>query len=279
VLYTVVLFCLFLIAQFPHDVVVRRALASIDLNPYQLDYTTTRFAWWRGLELRGLQLSRAGDDQGTPPLFESSSIFIRPGFSGLLRGELGSVFVSALLYGGNVDGSWATSNGMQRATLELHGLDIGRYRFLTMALGEGQIAGQLSGAVSAEMRRGNVREGQIAGEIELANGQMAGVTINGLVVPEVNFDTIAAKFAVNGGHIDIEEFHADGRELRASGSGQITLRTPLNDSVLNLKATVQPGPEPSDSVKGLLMLIPRPKNAKPDAPMTITGTLAQPRVR
>jgi len=129
------------------------------------------------------------------------------------------------------------------------------------------------------MRRGNMREGQIAGELEVANGQMAGVAFRGLVLPELNFDTIAAKFAFNGGQLEVEEFHADGRELRLTGSGQITVREPLGDSVLNLKVSLLPGPEPTDAVKGLLALVPKPKNAKPDAPMTIAGTLAQPRVR
>lgn len=278
-LYTIVLFCLFLVAQFPHEVLVRRALSSVDLSPFHLDYADTRFAWFRGYEFRDVRLARAGDDRSVPPLFESASLFVRPGWSGLLRGQLGSVFLNAALYGGHIDGSWVTDNGAQRVTLQLSDLEIGRYRRLSTLLEEGTIAGRLAGAMSAEMRRGNIREGQIAGDLDIANGHMEGIKIKGILVPELNFDTVAAKFAVNGGHIDIEDFRADGREIRATGSGQITVRAPLGDSVLNLKVSLQPGPETNDSIKGLLLLVPKPKNAKPDAPMTLTGTLAQPRVR
>lgn len=278
-LYTIVLFCLFLVAQFPHDVLVRRALSSVDLRPLQLDYETTRFAWFRGYEFRNVNLALATDDRSVPPLFEASNIFIRPGWGGLLRGRLGAVFVDAALYGGKIDGGWTTEDGLQRVTLQLDDLQVARYRWLSSLLDEGTIAGRLSGAISAEMRRGNLREGQVAGEIDIADGQMSGIKIKGMVVPELSFETVAAKFAVNGGQIDIEEFHADGREIRATGSGQITLRAPVGDSVLNLKVSLQPGPEATDSVKGLMAIIPRPKNAKPDAPMTIVGTLAQPRVR
>lgn len=278
-LYTIVLFCLFLVAQFPHDVLVRRALSSVDLQPLQLDYETTRFAWLRGYEFRNVNLALAGNDRSVPPLFEASSIFIHPGWSGLLRGRLNSLFVNAALYGGEIDGSWATDNGLQRVTLQLGDLQIARYRWLSTLLDEGTIGGRLSGAISAETRRGNMREGQVAGELDIADGQMTGIKIKGMVVPELNFDTIAAKFAVNGGQLEIEEFRADGREIRATGSGQITIRDVLGDSVLNLKVSLQPGPEANDGIKGLMALIPRPKNAKPDAPMMIVGTLSQPRVR
>jgi type II secretion system protein N len=277
--YTVVLFFLFLVAQFPHDVLVRRALASVDLRPFQLDYESTRFAWLRGYEFRNVNLVLAGDDRGVPPLFESSHIFIHPGWSGLLRGKMNSVFVDAALYGGGIDGSWATDNGLQRVTLRLDDLQIGRYRWLSTLFEEGTLGGLLSGAISAEMRRGNLREGQIAGELDIANGQMSGVKMKGMGLPELNFDTIAAKFSANGGQVEIEEFRADGREIKVTGSGQITIRQPLGDSVLNLKASLLPGPEVNDTIKGLLAIIPRPKNAKPDAPLTIVGTLAQPRVR
>lgn len=278
-LYTLVLFALFLVGQFPYDILFRRALSSVDLHPFALNYETSQFAWLRGYEFRNINLGMKGDDRSVPPLFEAGHIYLRPGLSGLLRGRLDAVFVNAALYGGEISGSWSTDNGLQRVALQLGDLQIGRYRWLATLFDEGTLAGRLSGAISAEMRRGNLREGQVAGELEIADAQMSAVKIKGMVVPEISFDTVAAKFAANGGQLEIEEFHADGRELRASGSGQITVRDPVGDSVLNLKVLLQPGPEVTDTIRGLLSLVPRPKNAKPDAPMTIVGTLAQPRVR
>jgi hypothetical protein len=50
--------------------------------------------------------------------------------------------------------------------------------------------------------------------------------------------------------------------------------------VLNLKATIVPGAESNDTVKTLLSFLPPPpKGQKADAPRTISGTLAKPRVR
>jgi hypothetical protein len=46
-----------------------------------------------------------------------------------------------------------------------------------------------------------------------------------------------------------------------------------------MRVTVVPGNDATDDIKTLLSLIPRPKNARLDAPITITGTLRQPRLR
>ena len=60
----------------------------------------------------------------------------------------------------------------------------------------------------------------------------------------------------------------------------MALRDPIGDSVLNLKLTAQPGANSPDEVKNLLLLLPPlPKNAKPDTPRVISGTLKFPRVR
>ncbi|OFV87278.1 MAG: hypothetical protein A3J75_08410 [Acidobacteria bacterium RBG_16_68_9] len=79
--------------------------------------------------------------------------------------------------------------------------------------------------------------------------------------------------------MEVQEFRADGNEITVSGSGQVTVRTPVGDSVLNLKVTLQPGPGSTEAVKGLLNLVPRAKGSRPDAPVTISGTIARPRFR
>jgi len=84
ILYTVVLFCIFLVANFPHHVLVQRALDEINRGPLRLDVRATRFAWWRGYELRGVQVRQADEALDVPPLFASRSVFVRPGLSGLL---------------------------------------------------------------------------------------------------------------------------------------------------------------------------------------------------
>jgi type II secretion system protein N len=278
-LYTLLLFLVFLVWQFPHGELVRRALRSVDLSPLRLEFADARFAWLRGYEFQGVELKRVDEQDDRPPILESSRLYLRPGFNGLIRGRLASLKLHAAMYSGNAEGSWEVQNGMHRATLRLEDLRIGRYRWLVSALEEGEIDGLLSGMISAESRRLGARDGELAGELQVKKGHATGLKIRGLAVPELDFARITAKFAVKGDQIELQELHADGLQLKVNASGQLTVRTPPTDSVLNLRVTLQPGPESSDAIRGLLALIPRPKNARPDAPMIVTGTLAQPRVR
>ena len=69
-------------------------------------------------------------------------------------------------------------------------------------------------------------------------------------------------------------------ELKVALSGQIAMREPVQESVLNLKLSAVPGENSTDEMKTLLSFLPPPpKGAKPDTPRTISGTLARPRVR
>lgn len=278
-LYTLLLFLVFLVWQFPHGELLRRALRSVDLSPFKLDFADARFAWLRGYEFQGVEIKRLDEQDGGPPILESSRVYLRPRWTGLLRGRLASLKMEAALYSGNAEGSWELENGLHRVTLRLEHLHIGRYRWLIKELREGEIDGLLSGVISAESRRLGARDGEIAGDLELRQAHAAGLKIRGMTVPQLEFASITAKFTVKGEQIELQELRADGPQLKVNASGQVTVRTPPTESVLNLRVTLQPGPESDDTTRGLLALIPRPKNARPDAPIVVTGTLAQPRVR
>ena len=102
--FTTVLFLVFLILNFPHEVVVRRVLSQVDLSPVQLEFRSARFAWYRGYELRGIRLSETGAPDNAPPLLECTSLDVRPDLGGLLRGSLSGVSWDGELYGGSARG-------------------------------------------------------------------------------------------------------------------------------------------------------------------------------
>jgi type II secretion system protein N len=126
-LYTGLLFIVFLIANFPHNVIVQRVLQSIDLSEQglRLEVGDTRFAWWNGYELQRVKLTPTDPD--ALPLFEAGSLYVRPGLDGLMRGQVNSLHLLGLLYGGAVDGTVAVSEGMRRATIAIDGLQLHRY--------------------------------------------------------------------------------------------------------------------------------------------------------
>ncbi len=225
-----------------------------------------------------MQLKQRGSGPDRPPILESSSLYVRPGLDGLLRGQLSSVHVSGVLYNGALDARWTTSDGTMRATVELRDVQLERYRFLTNLFEEGQVGGKLSGTVTVETRRNDWRSSRAAGELELQRAGLTALKVKGFGVPDVHFATASVKFALQNNRLDIQELRAEG-DAKLSGEGQIALRNPLQDSVLNLRVSLVAGADSPDAVKGLLQLIPRAQGARPDAPVAISGTLRNPRFR
>lgn len=278
--YTGVLFLIFLVANFPHHALVQRFLKSVDLQDQgmRIEVGDTRFAWWRGYELQRVRL--ASTDPDRLPFVEASSIFVRPGLDGLLRGEISSAQVRGLLYGGQVDGAFTSGAGMRRAIVTIDGVQLQRYPLASSFLDEGTVAGLLSGAITIESRGGDASETRAAGELDLDKASLTDAKFNLIALPALHLDKAAMKFSMQGGRLDVQELEANGPELRLSLSGQIAIREPVSDSVLNLKLTALPGPNSPDDVKTLLSLLPPPpKGAKPDTPHVISGTLARPRIR
>ena len=278
-LYTVVLFLLFVVVNFPHHVLVERVLKSIDLPGMRLDVADTRFAWWHGFELEKVRLTPLDPDQ--PAFLEIGSLFVRPGLAGLFKGQINSAHLAGLLYGGDVDANLSAVDGTQRASVTIDGIQLQRYPLLTSWLDQGVVAGLLSGVVTVENPGTEGGDLRAAGELALDRASIADVKIaNFFTIPTLHFDKTTAKFSVQNSRLDVQELDANGPEIKLSVSGQIALRQPLADSVLNLKVVALPGPNPTDEAKGLLALMPSlGKGAKPDAPHVLTGTLSRPRFR
>jgi len=279
-LYTFVLFIAFLLVNFPHNVIVQRVLRSVDLQSQgmRLDVGDTRFAWWRGYELQHVRLGPL--DPELPPFVELNSLFVRPGLDGLLKGRLNSAHLLGLLYGGAVDANLAANDGVQRATVTIDRLQLERYPGLANLLQEGTVSGLLSGVITIENRAGEAADTHAAGELSLDKASVANAKVGIFTLPSLRFDKTGMKFSAQGGRLDVQEFEATGPDVRLSISGQIALREPLYDSVLNLKLTALPTATSAEDVKNLLALLPPPpKGAKPDTPHVISGTLARPRVR
>jgi type II secretion system protein N len=279
-IYTTVLFFVFSLANFPHHAVVQRVLSSLDLKSrgLRLDVSDTRFAWWRGYELQKVRLGPVDPDR--PAFLDAGSIFVRPGLDGLMRGRINSVHLAGLMYGGEIDTDLSMADGVRRATVTLDEVQLQRYPLLTELLQDGTATGLLSGVVTVENRDGDDADTRAAGELQLVKAALANVKVGVFSIPELHFDKTALKFSLQGGRLDVQELEAAGPELRLSVSGQIAMREPVADSVLNLKVSALPGPNSPEDVKNLLALLPPPaKGAKPDAPRILSGTLARPRLR
>ena len=106
-LYSLIVFAVFLVVNFPHDVLIQRALREVDLGSVELAISDARFAWHRGYELQRLRLLEKDAPPEAPPLLQSSSVFVRPGLDGLVRGQVSSAFLDSALYGGDLHAAWS----------------------------------------------------------------------------------------------------------------------------------------------------------------------------
>ena len=276
--YTLVLFVLFLVLTFPHDLVVRRALTALSDGPVEVQFDTVHLAWFGGYELEGLKVQPDTVPDGTAPYLECSRFLVRPSLAALLRGNPYAMVVRADMYGGRVDGEMALSRGTFAGSLRWSDLRVDRYRAVLALLDEGQVGGRVSGAFDFEARGPNFSTGQGSGELTIDGAALTGVKMNGFGVPDIALRQTRATFKVNNGRLDIQDFTASG-DLTVQGAGQVVFRDPPVESTLNLRATFSTTPTTPDALKGALALIPRAPGAKPDAPVTITGTLLRPRFR
>jgi len=277
VAYTTVLFVVFLLLTFPHDIVVRRLLNSVGTAGSDIEFNSVNFAWWKGYQIDGLRVgSPAGD--GDAPVFEMSHFWIRPAVSQLVRGNPYTVQVSAELYGGSADGDVSLKNGALTGTLQWRGLSVNRYRTLTALLEEGQLAGRFSGLVSFETRLANPTSGQATGEVSIDGAGVTAAKWAGITVPDVSLKQTRLKFKLSPGRLEVQELNASG-DISVQASGQVNLKEPLPQSTLNLHATILQTATTPDALKAALALIPRAPGAKLDAPVNIAGTLGNPRFR
>jgi type II secretion system protein N len=274
--YTAVLFLLCLLVTFPHELLVRRALNTVRA-PVSIDFTGVSFAWFNGYEINGMRIASNNAD-GQAPYLECTRLWVRPALRALLRGNPYDFLLRADLYGGIATGEVIVNGSSMAGTLQWKDLSLARYRVLTALLDEGQLAGRLSGAMNFEGRAPNLNPGQSTGELFVEGAALTGAKVSGFPVPDLRLRQTKAKFAVREGRLEVQEFQATG-DVDVQASGNIVLRDPPEESMLNLRVTIQQSLATPDAVKTLVGLIPRAPGSKPDAPITLTGTLARPHVR
>ena len=81
-----------------------------------------------------------------------------------------------------------------------------------------------------------------AGDLQLDDASVTDAKFNQFPLPPLHFKTADARFGLQGGRLDVQELKADGQEITLDASGQVAMREPFADSVLNLKVALAPGP-------------------------------------
>lgn len=275
--YTTLLFALCLLATFPHELLIRRVLTGVNRGAVGVDFNGASFAWWNGYELTGLRFGPVPADHQAPYL-ECSRVWVRPALGALIHGNPYDLLLHAELYGGTADGEISLANGTMVGRIVFKDLGLGRYRTLTALLDEGQLNGRVSGELRFQAVNGKFGTGPATGDLVVDGAALSAAKVNGFSVPDIRLRQAKLKFTLKDGRLDLQEFQSSG-DVTAQASGTLTLHDPVPDSILNVRATVEQSLATPDAIKTLIALIPRAPGSKPDAPITISGTLGRPRVR
>ncbi len=275
--YTAVLFIAFLLLTFPHEMLIRRVLGSLGQGPVAVDFTGASFAWLNGYEVTGMRIGSSTED-GQPPYLECSRLWVRPALAALVRGQIYDLLLQAELYGGTAQAEVRMNDGSMDGTLQWKDLNLGRYRFLTALLDEGQLTGRVSGSLGFERHGTKPDASQSTGELTLEGAALSAAKISGFQVPDLHLRQTKLKFVIRGARVEIQELQATG-DVDVQASGYVVLHDPVEETALNLRTTIQQSLATPDAIKTLVGLIPRPPGSKPDAPMMLTGTLGRPHVR
>jgi len=277
--YTTILFLGFLIANFPHELILRRVFDAVGVSDggAPLEFQDVKFAWWRGYQIDGLRVVPPPTNELSP--LELTHLWVRPTIGELVRGNPYSFTIDAELYGGTASGRVEIRNGAVTGDVVWEGLSLGRYRPLLALLEEGQVSGRLGGVLSFESPIRNTAATQAAADVtldgaEIKDGKVAGFTFGTLGIKQAKL-----KFKAGSGRVEIQDLAVNGDVSIQQASGQIGLREPISDSSVNLRANILQTPTTPDWLKTLIAAIPRAPGAKLDAPINITGTISKPRVR
>ena len=240
--------CVFLIANFPHNVIV--AAGAANRSTCRARACASRSATRASPGGAATSCSACGSRRPTPTRCRSSrrrASTSVPASTACCAASSTRSHLLGLMYGGAVDGTVAMGDGMRRATVTVDGLQLQRYparREPAAAPGRRASAGNLSGVITIESHGADNSETRAAAEIDLDEGQPHRRHA------DQRSDAAGAALRQGG-----DEAEPAGRPARGAGarrqrpraqlslSGQIALREPLNDSVLNLKLTALPGAE------------------------------------
>ena len=247
--YTVALFIIFLLLTFPHDLIARgTAERFAEQSGIQLRFDEAWLAPWDGYRFSNVRIVGEGDAE---PWLGVPKLSLRPSLRALFGGDLSGATFHGEAYGGEFWG-WMQRGERTTAKIEWDGIELARYPWLD-GLVEGEWRGILSGDIDLTLGEG-VRDAEGRGKIALRDGSLTAGNARGFTVPDLTAMRGDAELEIKGGRLEISSMKLTGAEIDADLRGQVYLRAPVADSVVNATLTVKPVPGAPSGIEGLLML-------------------------
>jgi type II secretion system protein N len=278
VVYGFVVFAVYLYLTFPYDLVRQRLVEQFNRLGVRLTIGEMRPGWLPGLEMRHIrvqanQASAAGD------LLRLQALRILPASFPFLA-DRWRIRLEGVLYDGRLQGTvrLPAANGTDTWGIAGHvsHLQLGQYALLQQQ-DSPFLRGRLTGEVEMTLDpQGQIRQGRV--DLRLDSVAFDGQSLQLPLPRTITCDSGQAQLELMPHQMQITSFSCQGNDLALQARGTVSLRQPLDRSVLNLRLQLQ-----SETVyRQEIALLGELVNQRPDRQgllrFSIRGTFQRPRV-
>jgi type II secretion system protein N len=236
---------------------------------YGLSIASVRPVFPPGLQVRGISISNAGNE-----LFRADQARVKPRMVSLLSDP--AFLVDVETYEGNVKARVvipkADGKGGVEMTADLKGIQIRGMEDLQKR-SKYKFSGLLAGNV---MYKGDGKTGN--GEANLVFSEFKIETDTPFFnLEQLLFSAVQAKLSLKApGELQIKECVMKGGQAEGNLSGSISMKSPMEKSLLNITGSVKPHPTLMAKLGNLVSMVLKKKGGQDDFPFKISGTLDQP---
>ncbi|MCP4672510.1 MAG: type II secretion system protein GspN [Desulfobacula sp.] len=275
--YIVLVIIFFLYYLFPSEAAKNFIITNVNhINP-DVDITLKGVdpVFPIGLKLHNVSIYHEDD-----PVFDADKLTLSPGLLSLFIGRLSLKF-DCDAYGGNFKGGAGMpviGGGIDNmsADVSLTDIQVGDILAFKLFLPQYNFSGILTGDITYNLKKNRKRS--LESQLNLMDSSVEFLaSFYGLEA--LAFKQIDAEITLNNDLLKIEKLVSNGGDLSGNITGSINIKTPIQRSVLDLKADVTPGPVIMDKLQKLgpmVKMLLKGRAGKKGVPVHLTGTIEKP---
>jgi type II secretion system protein N len=282
ILFSILLVIALLYYRFPTDALKNYLQATaddMDAN-YHVSIGNARPAFPFGVRLLDTVVVPRNDSETN--VFAADTLLIRPEIISFIRGRLKYDF-DCLAYNGDLKGfvhfKKRGMNGPFITMIELKGIHMADYEYLSTLIGR-DVKGILSGTINYRGQQDVLINGNGEANLTVSDGWVQ------LLEPlfgleSVDFDDLRIKMVLDKRKIQLNNVELEGRNLKGTLSGTVSLKRDLSRSSLALKGSIEPSAAFFGGEKGASNTLKRLTRGlkKGKISFVIRGTPKNPRIR
>ncbi|MEW6273161.1 MAG: type II secretion system protein GspN [Thermodesulfobacteriota bacterium] len=273
--FALLVFVIALLRTLPHDLIARRALeVALAAAPVEVAFRSVAFAFPNGYRFADVRVSPV---RGGEALASLSELTVRMPLTAIVTFDFRQAAFAGRAYGGDFDGKVRLAGARVVGALDARSVSL-EPALAPLVPPPGRLAGvaDLSLRLSGDGRTTQSAEGEI--ELSARDVALDQVSVRGFRLPDLALGTVAGSAQIFGARLQLKELRAAGNDLTFAATGDVLLREPVVQSVLNLRLTIDVPPDAQPALRVATALLP--KRAAGETPSyTLKGTIGTPVLR